>query len=137
MMSGPHESFKRLYQGESQSAHILCEVRSSSPCPFLIQDRRVGFPSWMSRVRIPSPAFLGKLLGFNIIQRESFLAETVAGSGFLLRLWLSVTEPANIICSLLSLGQGKHLRKECQAFPKRRRSPDLFFNPGFFERSLL
>ena len=107
----------------------------SIPCLFLIQDRRVGFPSWMSRVRIPSPAFFGKLLGFDIVKRESFLAETVAGTGFLLRLLLSVTVPANIICS--TSGQGKHLRKECYAFPKRCRSPDLFFNPGFFERSLL
>ena len=38
MMVGPYENFKRFYQGELLSARILREVRSSSPCLFLIQD---------------------------------------------------------------------------------------------------
>ena len=38
MKFGPHGNFKRFYQGESLHSIIQRKVRSSSPCPFLIEN---------------------------------------------------------------------------------------------------
>ena len=76
------EIFSQQFRGRG-ILQATCLRHAYQPAPFLYllmkNPGAYNFPSWMSRVRIPSPAFFGKLLGFNIIQREPFSLLAVTG----------------------------------------------------------
>ena len=88
------EIFSQQFQGRG-ILQATCLEHAYQPAPILYLLMKIpgaiNFPSWKSRVRIPSPAFFGKFLGFNIVQRVPFLAGAVVGS--------LVSRPDNILRS--------------------------------------
>jgi len=105
------QHFLRLnFVGGVTSAGDLPEVHVPTRPLFLIQNRRVGFPSWMSRVRIPSPAFLWKLLGFDIVKRELFLARAVSGSLARISYVAKQSKPGTVIFTALIIRSSVRLR---------------------------
>ena len=117
-----------------------CLEHAYQPAPILYLLMKIpcviNFPSWMSRVRIPSPAFFGKLLGFNIVQRESFKLRTVTGSLVCRPDTNLRSKPATVFFFVRGCITTGWLRL-LESPPQLHSRAGQFFNPGFFERSLL